>query len=415
MSDGAKLVAAILETGSTQFLRQIDRSMFEESEVALFDFVSQHFRRYGELPAIATVEAETRQRLPHPAEPVPYYVKRIYDRRLFLTLREGFGGLREALQGFDVDAAREIVERLASACRTSSPDSDLRNIREASEEVLRLYEHAHANPGMSGVPTGFPTLDVATGGYQNGDLVSWVARMGMGKSYVLIHKAKVARDAGNSVLFVTMEMTIAQIVRRLLAMDTGIAPDYIRKGTLSSYAQRRLRAYVSTIASADRLHFYSGAFSKKSSDVDLLMTELAPDITYVDGGYLINSDGVPKNASRIDKVAAVFGDLKRMTITHDRPIVVTTQFSRGAGKKGKDGSLETVAFSDAIAMNSSLVFGLKEGNPPHEKARRLIDTMKGREGEDAELEINFGFSPVNFGEVPPEQAQAEAVNTDWMG
>lgn len=415
MSDGTKLVAAILEAGSVQFLRQIDRSLFEENEVELFDFVSRHFRRYGELPAIGTVESRTRKRLPHPEEPVAYYIKRLYDRRLFVALREGFGGLREALQGFDVEAAREIVERMAASCRTSSPDSDLRNIREAGEEVLALYEHAHANPGMSGVTTGFPSLDLATGGYQNGDLVSWVARMGIGKSYVLIRKAKAARDAGHSVLFVTMEMTIAQIVRRMLAMDTGISPDYIRKGTLSSFAQRRLRNYVNTIARADSLHFYSGAFSKKSSDIDLLMTELSPDITYADGAYLINSDTVPKNASRIDKVAAVFGDLKRMTITHDRPIVVTTQFSRAAGKKGKDGSLETISFSDAIAMNSSLVFGLKEGNPPYEKSRRLVDTMKGREGEHAEMEINFKFSPVDFSEVPPEQTQAEAVDTDWMG
>lgn len=747
MSDGKKLVAALLETGSTQTLRLVDRSLFEEDEVAVFDFVSRHFRRYGELPTIRTVETETRKRLPSVDESVDFYVKKVHDRRLFVQMREGFGDLREALQNFDIDAAKEIVGRLSGHCRVSSPDSDLRSIREAAEEVLRGYDDAHANPGMSGITTGFPTLDATTGGYQNGDLVAWVARMGIGKcmapwtpvvkfdgsivrvdtlrqgdvlmgpdsrprqvlsttrgreemfritpahgemwecnrshilslvcdfdidkkhrkgqkylysvdeylslpsrvkanlrlwraavefspkptpvdpymvglwlgdgvvglpriatshpeiisyleqfcednggrltqyekregacpswglvgfaagnnplgdffnnecyrddekripisylrntrqvrlrllaalidtdgysqnkhyeiitryvglsedikylcrslgfrvgcgtkyvddrpyyrltiypdcaipvrvgykekepftrrspaahatfrveslgdgeyfgitldkdhlyllgdftvthnTYTVTYQAKAARDAGHSILFVTMEMTIAQIMRRWAAMDIGVSPEYIRKGSMSAWTYRRLQNYASTIAAADRTHFYAGSFSKKSSDIDLLMSELRPDIAYIDGAYLINSDSVPKNASRIDKVAGAFGDLKRMTITHNRPIVTTTQFSRAAGKKGKEGTLETISFSDAIAQNSSLVFGIKEGKPPNEKTRRSIETMKGREGESAEMETYYKFAPIDFSEVPPEQVSAESVDTDWMG
>jgi hypothetical protein len=104
-----------------------------------------------------------------------------------------------------------------------------------------------------------------------------------------------------------------------------------------------------------------------------------------------------------------------MTITHNRPIVTTTQFSRAAGKKGKEGTLETISFSDAIAQNSSLVFGIKEGKPPNEKTRRSIETMKGREGESAEMETYYKFAPIDFSEVPPEQVSAESVDTDWMG
>ena len=415
MSDGKKLVAALLETGSTQTLRLVDRSLFEEDEVAVFDFVSRHFRRYGELPTIRTVETETRKRLPSVDESVDFYVKKVHDRRLFVQMREGFGDLREALQNFDIDAAKEIVGRLSGHCRVSSPDSDLRSIREAAEEVLRGYDDAHANPGMSGITTGFPTLDATTGGYQNGDLVAWVARMGIGKTYTVTYQAKAARDAGHSILFVTMEMTIAQIMRRWAAMDIGVSPEYIRKGSMSAWTYRRLQNYASTIAAADRTHFYAGSFSKKSSDIDLLMSELRPDIAYIDGAYLINSDSVPKNASRIDKVAGAFGDLKRMTITHNRPIVTTTQFSRAAGQKGKEGTLETISFSDAIAQNSSLVFGIKEGKPPNEKTRRSIETMKGREGESAEMETYYKFAPIDFSEVPPEQVSAESVDTDWLG
>lgn len=414
MSDGKKLIASILETGSTQTLRLIDRSLFEENEQALYDYVHSHFSRYGVLPDIGTVESDTRKRLPATDEPVAYYLKKVRDRKLFVLLREGFGDLRESLQRFDTDAAKELIGRLNSSCRTSSPDNDLRSVAEAAEEVLSAYMDAHASPGLSGITTGFPSIDETTGGYQNGDLVSWVARMGVGKTMVLIHQARAARRAGHSVLFVTMEMTITQIVRRYLSMETGVASSYIRKGTLSSSAQQKLSNYVEEIRRADKMNFYAGAFSKSSNDIDTLITELSPDIGYVDGAYLMSPANITRSASRIDKVAAVFGDLKRMTISHDRPIVCSTQFSRAAGSKGKDGSLETISFSDSIAQNSSLVFGIKEGKPPNEKARRAITTMKGREGEHAEMEINYRFAPTDFSEVQPEQEAAEGADTQWM-
>lgn len=748
MSDGKKLISALLDAGSVETLRLVDRSLFEDNELVLFDFVSSHYRRYGELPALRTVEQETRTRLPAADEAVAYYTKRLFDRKLFVALREDFGILREALQSFNVDEARSIVDRMRASCRVTTPDNDLRTLREAAEDVLTKYTDSHHNPGMTGIPTGWPGLDASTGGYQKGDLISWVARMGVGKcmapdtpvmradgrivridslrpgmqlmgpdstprlvlstttgreemfrvtpqhgeewecnrshilslecantidkvhvqgqkylysvdqyldlpkrvktnlrlwratvafpakdvpiepymvglwlgdgtagyaristadteivgyltgyaqrhglqlsqnehregfckqyalvngpgrpnylleylnsrciwqgekripeellrnsretrlavlaglvdsdgtlgnsghyeiltkyeglrddilylartlgfgvtyaiktvqgkeyhrisirpteqvpvllprkrnalvnrrsredlssftvqslgegdyfgitldkdslyllgdctvthnTYAMLLQAMAARRAGYSVLFITMEMTITQIVQRALALETGIAPDFIRKGTLSVHAERRLRRYVDTIAQADGMHFYSGAFTKKTADIEVVMSELTPDIVFVDGGYLAEPEGVPKNASRIDKVAGVFNDYKRMTITHDRPIVVSTQFSRQAGKRGKDGSLESISFSDAIAMNSSLVFGLKEGPPPYQSTRRIIETMKGREGESGQHQFNYRFNPIDFSEVHEDQVQAESVSVDWMG
>lgn len=415
MSDGKKLVSAILDAGSVETLRLIDRSLFEASEVGAFDFVVSHYRRYRELPTHRTVEAELRTRLPSADEAVGFYVKKVYDRNLFNELRAQFTDMREALQTFDVDACRAIVDRMSASCRLSTPDNDLRTIQEAGQEVLAEYDRMHENPGMSGITSGWPTLDLMTGGWQAGDLIALVARMGVGKTYAMIYMAVEARRAGYSVLFTTMEMTIAQIVRRVLAMETGITPEFLRKGMLSRYAERRLRNYVDTIAQAHKLNFYAGSFSKKLSDLDLVQAELTPDIHFVDGGYLVNPDDVPKNASRLDKVAGAFNGYKRMTITHNRPIVVSTQFSRAAGKRGKEGSLENISFSDAIAMNSSVVLGLKEGEPPYSSSRRELEVLKGREGESGKMNFNYKFAPMNFSEVAPDQVEAEAADLDWMG
>jgi replicative DNA helicase len=413
MSDGKKLVTALLERGSVETLRLLKEDILEEDELVLFQWVKNHYRRYQELPTIQTVEQETQTRLPVADESVQFYIKKVYDRNCYVALREEFGNLRESLQGMNIDVSKGIVDRMKSICRVSTPDDDVRNIQEAAAIVMSQYELAHTNPGQSGITCGIPGIDAATGGYQNGDLISWIARMGIGKTYLLILQALAAWSAGYSVLFVTMEMTVPQIVRRMLGINTGINPDFIRRGQLDTYGFRRLKRYARNIAFADRLHIYAGSFARKVSDLEILMHELCPDAVYIDGGYLMQPDNASRNAPRIEKVSLAYDGIKNLTITADRPIITTSQFSRASGKRGKDGSMETISFSDAIGMHSSIVFGVKEGVPPFQISRREIEIMKGREGESGSFLINYGFSPMNFSEITEAQQEAEPVDMDW--
>lgn len=414
MSDGKKLITAIIETGSTETLRELGEDKFLDDEVSVYRFIKTHYRRYGQLPALATVEEETGVRLPEAQENLEYYKKRVFDRQLYGVLRDKFGPLRDALRDFDIDRAREAVSELQAETRAHSSSQDIRNMREASREVLRRYDDVHFQPQDSGIPTGWPQFDEATGGYQKGDLVSWVARMGVGKTYYMLNQALHAWNSGYSVLMVTMEMTIEQIARRMIGMQSGINPDYLRRGALSDHAYRRVRAHVDNLRHADRFNLFAGGFSKQVEDVEVLIHEFSPDIIFIDGAYLLNPN-TKRNMSRIEKVAEVFDLLKRVTITHDRPLVVTTQFSRQAGKRGKDGSLETISFTDAVGMHSSLVASIKEGKPPHQTSRRIVEILKGREGEHGEFAMNYRFTPIDFSEVPAEAAAAEAVDVDWMG
>ena len=103
-----------------------------------------------------------------------------------------------------------------------------------------------------------------------------------------------------------------------------------------------------------------------------------------------------------------------MTVTFDRAVVTSSQFSRQAGKKGREGSLETVAFTDAISQHSSLVLSIRPGETPYEEDRRILELMKGREGEKGEVHINYKFQPVNLSEVSPEEIQETQCSLDWQ-
>lgn len=413
MSDGKKLIASMLHAGSVETLRKVQDEVLHDDELLLFNYVKAHYRRYAELPNIGTVERECRVRLPSAPEPIDYYVKKVYDRKLFIDLKDRFGGLRDCLTAFDVDGAKSVVADMQSLCRVSNPDTDLRNAFEAAQLVVRAYEVAHANLYSTGVPTGWPTVDDITGGYQRGDLIAYIARLGMGKTYILLKQAIHAWNLGYNVLFVTMEMTIEQIMRRAIGVETGINPDLIRKGMLDVWSTPRLHRYAATMRNRDRFHLYAGSFKKKVSDVDILIHEICPDVVYIDSAYLLNPS-TPGRRNRIEKVGDVYDELKQVTITADRPIVTSSQFSRQAGKKGKEGSLENVAFSDAIAQHASLVFSIRPGETPYEELRRIIEFMKGREGEKGETVINYKFQPVDLSEVSQEEIAETQCSLDWQ-
>lgn len=416
MSDGKKLVAALLAAGSVETLRLADDTLFEDDELSVFQFVKSHYRRYGQLPDRQTVETETRARLPAAPETVEFYLRKVYDRRLFVSLREEFSALRDALQGFNVERAREVVDRMKNACRGGTPDNDVRNIGDATRLVMRQYDEAHIDPYSSGIPTGWEWIDRATGGYQRGDLIAWVARMGLGKTYLLLKQAIHAWMSGYSVLFVTMEMTIEQIVRRILGLESNINPNFLRHGAVDEYAMQRLQAYLRTMAHVERFTIYAGSFSKKVSDIEVLMHETTPDIVFIDGAYLLRPDNTSSRANRLERVAEVYDQLKRLTITTDRPLVTTSQFSRQAGKRGKDGSLETISFSDAIAMHSSVVFAIREGAPPYQRTRREVEILKGREGESGTFQLNYRFTPTDLSAIAPVRGEQQDQPADqgWM-
>ncbi len=416
MSDGLKLLASIVDTASVHLLRENDRSLFLNDELVLYDFLSSHYRRYGQLPAIATVEEELGIDMPVANEVPEFYVQKVNDRKMYGLVRVQYQALKDAMRENDMVAVRAVIDDMKTATRVVRSAGDVRTIREGAEEVIRRYEQARLNPGVTGVPTGWPTMDDDTGGYQPADLVSFIARPAMGKTFLMLRQALSAWEMGYSVLVVTMEMSIEQITRRSIAMGAGINPKYMRKGMLSRYAERRLRDYVGNMAGSRRYRMFSGGLKKKVVDVELLVHEFQPDIVFIDGVYLMQSERTARGGNRTDTASSVFDELKQLTLAVDRPVIVTSQYSRQAGKKGKDGSLENVAYTDAISTHSSLVISIGEGPAPRQTSQRTLSYLKGREGESAPLVVDYVFSPMRFSEAQQVAGEtaAGASNLDWM-
>ncbi|MCQ2348935.1 MAG: hypothetical protein MJZ98_00475 [Paludibacteraceae bacterium] len=98
------------------------------------------------------------------------------------------------------------------------------------------------------IPTGFFGLDrLLNGGFKYPDLIVIGGRPSMGKSQFAIHFAESAARANKNVLFVSIEMTKEQIVKRMLCEREGVTMERLNHGDVSSRDVAERAAYLRTL------------------------------------------------------------------------------------------------------------------------------------------------------------------------
>lgn len=96
-------------------------------------------------------------------------------------------------------------------------------------------DYANSQKGrISGITTGFRTLDEFIGGWKPGTFTILAARPGIGKTSLALFFARIAALNGKWVNFFSMEMTKTDIAKILISGESGVSRNKIRDGKLDS-------------------------------------------------------------------------------------------------------------------------------------------------------------------------------------
>jgi hypothetical protein len=243
-----------------------------------------------------------------------------------------------------------------------------------------------------------------------------VARTGVGKTWKLLREAKAARDAGFSVLFLSMEMGVLQVARRLFGLETRINPKFIQRAQLSMAVEREMQGQLLAMQEDDGPPWFwlAGNFKKTVPALHIAMHETQADICFADASYLLKASDRNKFNARHELINDVMEGVHGISTETDRPVRQSVQFNRTATKpkRGEEDGGENQRFnpvahldltkiggSDTIGQISSVVEGLALGDAPHERTRRYAGLLKGREGEHGWYEYKYEFSPVDFSQT----------------
>lgn len=406
MTIGLNFLSKVIDAGAGTALLKLEADLFLEGpEAGAFDFMRRYYRQYRSVPDSRTVQEQTGVRLPGPRGDLNFHMDNLYDRRVYEEIRLIHGELREAVKGARPGPAIDVLESGVRRIRRSRRGNSMVDLGQGIGQVRERLERVRGHGGMSGIPTPWETLSATTAGYQPADLITFVGRMGTGKTMQMLWQAEKVFNEGFSALVVTTEMGSEAMVRRWMSMHYNLDPYVLKSGMVSSYLMRKIEEWETTLLGRERFRILPLGLGAQVQHIEAAVDEVQPDIVFVDGSYLLKpSHSRPNN--RNEATAYVFDELKQLTISTNLPWVVNTQFNRQAGARGKDGSLETIAMSDVVGMHSSIVVAVKPGITDNPMDSREMDVLKGREGESALFPIHYTFKPTNLNEMTAEERAA---------
>src|SRR6218665_3681161 len=230
----------------------------------------------------------------------------------------------------------------------------------------RIEEMRTRKDDISGVPTGFPTLDKITYGWQPTDLIILAARPSVGKTAFALNLARsAALNPANptAVAFFSLEMSSSQLVQRILAAESEIMLEKIARGKLEDYEMQQL--YKKGFEKLSKAPIYiddSAALNifELRAKCRRLKNKHNVGIIIIDYLQLMSGTG-DRNSNREQEISRISRDLKSLAKELQVPIIALSQLSREVEKR-KEGNkmpqLSDLRESGAIEQDADLVMFL---------------------------------------------------------
>lgn len=252
-------------------------------------------------------------------------------------------------------------------------DSSEQLVFSISNGMVKQHYHALADIGLetlsrvdflrnhpdefTGVPTGFPSLDRVTYGWQPSDLIILAARPSVGKTALALNLARNAYKNNIrpvKVGFFSLEMSRGQLSERILSSETEIFLDKIRRGkmsdqefeTLKLASQQLPEIFIDDTSSLNIFEFRSKARK--------MVAKQGVGLIIID--YLQLMGGSSDFGNREQEISMITRNLKSIARELNIPIIALSQMSRDIEKgSGRTAKLSDLRDSGAIEQDADFV------------------------------------------------------------
>lgn len=235
---------------------------------------------------------------------------------------------------------------------------NMRNLMaRAIQELQILKDH---KDGLTGVPSGFTSLDRITSGWQKSDLVIIAARPGMGKTaFVVSALRNAAVDFKIPVAIFSLEMASVQLVNRMISAEAELEGDKIKRGNLADHEWTQLVHKTSRLSSAPIFIDDTPALSilELRAKCRRLKAEHNVQLIVIDYLQLMRGE---QGGNREQEIASISRALKGIAKELNVPVLALSQLSRGVETRGGDKrpQLSDLRESGSIEQDADIVMFL---------------------------------------------------------
>ena len=341
---------------------------------------------------------------------IEYYIKILKQKTIQRDLiTASYDILRDSYdESVKVDDLIDKAQtRIFDAIQTNVRN-EVQDIGSAINSAMKRIEEMQNCGGLSGVPSGFVSIDRITMGWQPSDLIILAARPSVGKTAFSLNIARnAAVDHHMPVAFFSLEMPVIQLATRLMIAESGLDADKLKGGAkLESYEWEQLEYMIRDLSKAplyidDTPSLPIMEFRTKAKN---LVKNKGVRLIIVD--YLQLMQGPPElRGMREQEVAAISRTLKATAKELNVPIIALSQLRRMAESRmggGGKPQLSDLRESGSIEQDADLVIfihrpdfvGLSESEEEKEKTQIII--AKHRNGQTTEIPMRFKGGQVRF-------------------
>lgn len=281
-----------------------------------------------------------------------------YKRRLITVASQVAAiGFDEALGG---DEAVNQAQGIVYAVSDDRTTGGLRHVFDQLKPAMQRIDAQMAGQGeVVGIASGFQDLDRLTNGFKASDLVIVGGRPSMGKTSLAI---QVAMDCAVNrrvpVAIFSLEMSIEQVVERMLCTEAKVDSQRLHRGMLGEAEYERLTTalgpigdapiYIDDTPTLDDLTLRLKARQAKSRhDIGLVV---------VDYLQLMQGRGRRDDGNRVQEVSAISRALKSIARELRVPVIAVSQLSRALeSRTDKRPILSDLRESGSIEQDADLV------------------------------------------------------------
>ncbi len=233
--------------------------------------------------------------------------------------------------------------------------------------IARIEDLRHKQDEITGVPSGFPTLDKITYGWQSTDLIILAARPAVGKTAFALNLARNAALSASkptAVAFFSLEMSSAQLVQRILSAESEIFMEKIARGRLEEHEMKQLyKKGIDRLAKAPIFIDDTPALNifELRAKCRRLKNKHNVGFIIIDYLQLMSGAGDSKNGNREQEISQISRALKGLAKELSVPIIALSQLSRAVESR-KEGEkipqLSDLRESGAIEQDADMVMFL---------------------------------------------------------
>jgi len=264
------------------------------------------------------------------------YAKKVRERDTRRRLSRAIGEAGRDLE-VGLESPEAVVQAITAVVRDDAAMSDSGSTfgDEWTAILDDMDARAKAGDGMIGIPSGFHDLDYLACGFQPGQLVLLAGRPGMGKTAAAANMATYAAKRGRQVVFVTLEMSKRELFVRMLAAESGVSLQPIRRGQLSDDAAAVVVEAADRIYSLPLVVYEAPGLTAARLSAILTKHKAKYGLDMVVVDYLGLMRPSVKTDNRVSQITDISNSLKAIAGEFKVPLLALSQLSRAAEGDGK--------------------------------------------------------------------------------